>query len=534
MNNSKSFFYSSAIFVIFLLLITPLIILIFQSFTPIDTGTQKFLIDILHKYIFNSLVLLVFVVFFTLLIGVTSAWMVTIYDFPLKEIISYLLLLPLAVPAYIASFVYTDILEFAGPLQSSIRNHFDLYKGEYYFPQIRSLGGAIFIMTFVFYPYVYIVCKIAFEKSNCLLDVSKVMGKNYFNIFIKIAIPSIRPAIIAGSSLVAMETLADFGAVKYLDIQTFTTGIYRSWYLSNDFSTSSKLSLILLIFVLCVLMIEKFFRKNKTYTLINNTQKNIKAVKIEGNKKYLITILCITPFLVGFLIPVIRLLMFSLESNFDSRSFEYLNNSLKVSILASFVALFIAIIFSYYNRNYGKHIITKLSCIGYAVPGSVLAIGVLIMFTGADHIINGISQTLFDKTVGLIFSGSIFALIFAYVFRFLAVSFNNVDSSMIKIRKEIDLSAYLLGKNKNFILRNIHIPLIKSSSIIAFLLVFVESMKELPATLIIRPFNFETLATATYQLASDERLRDSANTSLIMIFISLCAILALSKQIKNK
>ena len=501
----------------------PLLVVASSLFTPLSDNFYHIYNTILPSYAKNSLLIMLGVGFCTFLIGSVCAWIVSIYSFPGRKFFSWALILPLALPAYVAAFVYAGVFEFSGTLQSSLRSFFSWQKGDYFFPEIRSLGGVVFVMSFVFYPYVYMLCQSSFNKNRQMFLVARNFGTSGGKAFFKLAISSARPAYVAGVSLALMEVISDFGAVDYFAVDTFTTGIYRSWFSMGDYDLAAKLSAFLLFFVFFLIISEKISRGKASYEAAG--QQMTDRIKLTKHRAFLAFIICTIPLFFGFVLPILQLLVWaysSYEKVVTPLFWQFFTNSVFVSLISALVAVFIAIIFGYILRlNSSKSVkyTAIFASMGYAVPGSVVAVGVIIILSLIDNYIDGFFNT------GLLLSGTMFALVFAYVFRFFTLALNNIEVSLGKVNKEMDWVAKALGASKMKILNRIHLPLITPGILAAFLLVFVESMKELPATLIIRPFNFETLATYTYQLASDERLIDSAPSALLIVVISFIPII---------
>ena len=444
-------------------------------------------------------------------------------------------MLPLAMPAYIIAYTYTGMLDFAGPLQTSIRNLTGWEYGDYWFFNIRSLPGAILMLTLVLYPYVYLLARTAFiDQAAKLLDAGRSLGYSHRQTIFSLAIPLARPAIIAGLTLALMETLADFGTVQYFGVNTFTTGIFRAFYSFGDTPAATQLATILLSFVVLLIVIEKYSRRKLRYHAVKG--KPSQKIQLKGVKAWLATLACFLPLAFGFIIPTIQLCYWALvKAQPDSGFLTLAWNSFSLAFLAALMAAFFALLFAYAKRlnTRGKVIptATSIASMGYALPGTIIAIGIIIPFSWLDHQIIDFAKSVFSIELGLIFSGTIFALLFAYTVRFLAVSFGAIDSGLQKIKPNLDNAARLLGNRPPQVLKLIHLPLLAGPLFTALLIVFVDVLKELPATLILRPFNFNTLAVRAYELASDERLIDAAPSSLLIVLVGLLPVILLNRSI---
>lgn len=494
---------------------------------------------VLGDYISGSLILMLGVALLTLIVGVGTAFLVTQYKFKGVGFFHWALLLPLAMPAYITAYSYTGLLDVAGPVQGFLRNHFDLSYGDYWFPQIRSMSGAIFVLSFVLYPYVYLLARASFlEQSQHLRDVGQLLGLSRRQAFFKITLPIARPAIMAGLALALMETLADFGAVSYFGVNTFTTGIFRTWYGLGSVSGAAQLALMLLGFVLLLLALEKSSNKRRAFH-----DKKISSPttpkQLSGSKQCIAIALVASPLLLGFIIPVGQLFVWAIADSaqfFSLRFWALIVNTISLAALTALLALALALLIAYSHRISQSRIsllAKRIAGLGYAVPGLVIAVGTLIPLAFLDNSIDAFLRTNLNISSGLLLSGTLVALIIAYLVRFLAVSLNSVDAGLNSIAPNMDQAARSLGLSPLAVLKQVHLPIMKSSALTALLIVFVDVMKELPATLVLRPFNFNTLAVRAYELASDERLSDAALPSLAIVLVGLLPVILLSKKIKQ-
>ena len=495
---------------------------------------------VLNDYVSGSLKLMLGVTVLTLFLGVGSAWLVTQYRFTGSRFFNWALLLPLAMPTYITAYSYTGLLDVAGPIQTNIRNNLGLSYGDYWFPEIRSISGAIFVMSFVLYPYIYLLARSAFlDQSQHLKDAAQLLGYSRRQVFFKISLPIARPAIIAGLSLALMETLADYGAVSYFGVSTFTTGIFRTWYGLDSIQGAAQLSLVLVMFIVVLITLEKYSRQRSSYHDKNLGQTSI-TKNLNGYKNGFAFVLAGLPLLLGFIIPSGQLLIWAINKHqqlFESSFWVLLSNTITLAGITAVVALMLALIAAYSHRIISNRFTLTTNTIiklGYAIPGTVIAVGTLIPLARLDNQIDAWFRTHFDISTGLLISGTICALVIAYLVRFLAVALNTVDSGLNNIPNNLDQVARSLGKSPLKVMRNIHIPLLRTSLLTALLLVFVDVMKELPATLIMRPFNFNTLAVRAYELASDERLADASLASIAIVITGLIPVIIITRQITTK
>ena len=428
-------------------------------------------------------------------------------------------------------------LDVAGPLQTWMRKTFGWMVGDYWFPEIRSLGGAIVMLTLVLYPYVYMLARVAFlEQSNRLIEASRIMGCNPWQSFWTVGLPLARPSIVAGVSLVLMETLNDFGTVQFFGVDTFSTGIYRVWAGFGDRLAASQLAGVLLLFIFGLLFLERRSRGQAKYYQSHGMGEQTYGYSLTGVRSIFAMIVCFIPIAVGFLLPSFLLVWMTIENatqTFDWDFLEYANHSLILASISAILAAIIAIALAYGERLQGNPLTrnaTRLSAMGYAIPGSVIAVGITLPFGWLDQGINSIVLALGGQRVGLVFSGTVIALVYAYLVRFLAVSFGTVEAGLGKIKPSLDEAARSLGRSPTQTLWQVHRPLMWSSILTAVMLVFVDVMKELPATLMIRPFNFDTLAVRVYRLASDERLVEASGSALAIVLVGLLPVTVLSWQ----
>ncbi|RBP49636.1 ABC transporter permease [Arenicella xantha] len=522
-----------------LLVVAPLLALLALSLQAEREIWTHLASTVLNDYVVSTLLLMAGVAVLTLFMGVGCAWLVTQYQFRGVRFFNWALLLPLAMPTYIIAYSYTGLLDIAGPLQSAIRSQFGLRFGEYWFPEIRSLGGAIFVMSFVLYPYVYLLARSAFlDQSQHLKDVGQLLGHSRRSAFFRINLPIARPAIIAGLSLALMETLADYGAVSYFGVQTFTTGIFRTWFGLGSVAGAAQLAMLLLSFVIVLVWVEQRSRRRAQYINKRN-QVRPAATPLSGMKNYIAVALAMTPLLIGFVIPVAQLLKWAIATHtqlWQPQFWRLVTNTLMLASVTALLAVALALLIAYSTRIANTHITRlarQLVGLGYAVPGTVIAVGTLIPLARLDNTIDAWFRANFDVSTGLLISGTLAALIIAYLVRFMAVALSSVDSGLQSIGPNMDQAARSLGYTPIQVLRRIHVPILSTSLLTALLVVFVDVMKELPATLVMRPFNFNTLAVRAYELASDERLADASLASLAIILAGLIPVILLTRAINR-
>ena len=470
-----------------------------------------------------------------LLLGVTTAWLVTMCRFPGSRTCEWALLLPMAMPAYLLAYTYTDLLDVTGLVQATLRSWFGVGPREFQLPPIRSLGGAIAMLTLAFYPYVYLLVRAAFlEQSVCVLEASRTLGRGPWRSFAGVALPLARPAIVGGLALALMETLADFATVEYFAVDTFTTGIYRSWFGMGSPTTAAQLSAILLLVVLLVKGGERLSRGGARFHHTSLRYRHLSPHRLGGARAAAALLACALPIALGFLLPAGVLVRMSARGGdqLAGALFPRLAlNSLLLAALAALLAVIVATVVAGSLRlapSWPTRLGAAVAGLGYAVPGSVIAVGVLVSVGGLDRAIDGWARAGWGVSTGLLLSGTIAAVIFAYLVRFLAVSLQAVEAGLARIKPSMEGAARTLGRGPFATLASVHAPLMRGSLLTAGVLVFVDVMKELPATLIVRPFNFDTLAIRVYRLATDERLAEASTSALAIVAVGLLPVILLS------
>ncbi|MFM9817855.1 UNVERIFIED_CONTAM: iron ABC transporter permease [Spiribacter pallidus] len=526
--------------VIALLVSLPVLTVLSQIFVPAPEIWSHLASTVLPRYLLNTAGLTLGVAVGVLVIGVGTAWLVVMCRFPGQRWFEWALLLPLAVPTYVIAYAYTDFFQFAGPLQSFLRETFGWGAGDYWFPPIRSLGGAIALLTLVLYPYVYLLTRAAFlEQSVCVLEVGRTLGRGPWRLFATVAVPLARPAIAGGAALALMETLNEFGAVQFFAVDTFTAGIYRTWFGLGERTAAAQLAGVLLLFVLLLLVIERASRGKAQFFHTSSRYRELPRYELSGARRWLATTACLSPVALGFLLPAGLLLEMSLTNGDQQLGWGFLGyifNSVSLATAAALGAVGLAVVLSYGVRLSGSgfsQAMVRVSAMGYAIPGAVVAVGILIPLGWLDQRLYGLLHGEWGWDVGLVLTGTGFALVYAYLVRFLAVSYNAVQASLTKVTPSMDAASRTLGRTAGGTLRRVHAPIIRGSLLGAGILVFVDVMKELPATIILRPFDFTTLAVRSYELASDERLSQSSTASLAIVLVGIIPVILLSRAMRR-
>ena len=488
---------------------------------------------VLAGYVLNTAALTLAVGLLSAAMGIACAWTIATRDFPGKRLLSWALVLPLATPAYVVAYVYTDLLEFAGPVQTALRAVTGWGVGDYAFPPIRSLGGAALVLSLVLYPYVYLLARTAFEtQAASLVDAARVLGAGSTRAFYTVALPASRPVIAGGVALAMMETVADYGVVDYFGISTFTTGIFRTWFALGDRSAAVQLAGWLFLAVALLIVVEQLGRRGGYGNPVVRTTA-INPVRLRGARALLASVGCAVPLVLGLIVPMAVLAHYALMTGdplLGRRFGDFVTASFGVAGTAAVLATVLALCLAYSARldpRPANRLALRAATLGYALPGAVLAVGVLAPLTVIDKSLARFLNAQFDLGVGLLLTGTTAALVFAYLARFLTVAYNACQGGLDKVHGRLDDAARTLGASPGRVLREVHFPLMRGAAASAVLLVFIDVTKELPATLILRPFNFETLATRVYRLASDERLAEASTAALAIIGLGLLPALLL-------
>ena len=517
-----------------LIFILPLIFVLGSLFGEFNDNWSHLIEYVLPKYVSNSLILIFGVAILSLILGVGTAWFLTNFDFLGKSWLEWAIILPLAIPPYILAYTFTGLFDSYGSANEMIRYLFNLESDFIFFPNVRNIYGAIVVFSFTLYPYVYLTTRMAFlNQSRSLMEAGKLLGNSNRLLFFRLAVPLVRPAIIAGLALVIMETLSDFGAVDHFAVQTFTTGIFRTWYGMYDLSTAMQLSSFLFLFVAIFIFLERFERRRMSYSYANSTFKKTDSSTLEGFKNFFAFLFCFLPLFIGFILPIIELLnwavFFPSENFLSNNLIATLLNTIFLGVTAGIICSIFALVINFLKRFHKGWLLgfsSQLLTLGYALPGIILAIGIINFFSFLDK---NFLNLFFEVTL----LGSLIGLMLAYVIKAYALANNTIESGFQRINFSIDDVSLSLKKSKFDIFFKIHMPLMKTSILTSLLLVTSEVIKELPATLILRPFNFDTLAVTTYIYASEERMYEAASPAIMIVLIGLIPIIFLSKIIRD-
>ncbi|MBY7782309.1 iron ABC transporter permease [Vibrio fluvialis] len=522
------------------LLVLPILAIFFTAIGQTDDVFAHLMSTVMPTYAFNTVVLTLSVMALALLFGIPSAWLMAMCCLPGEKVLQWALVLPLAIPGYIVGYIFTGWFDYAGPIQVWLRAQTGWMAGEYYFPDIRSLAGASIVLALVLYPYVYLMCRAAFMEQNVsLLQSARLLKCSPWESFRRISLPLVRPSIAVALSLVAMETVGDFGTVSYFAVNTLTTAVYDTWMNYSNLTAAAKISAVMLVIVLLLLSAERYSRRRqKLYQSQFNSHEDFRYA-LRGWKKWLALLWCWGLVCVAFIFPLLQLLSYAytyFEQSWTAEFREYALNSLQVSLSAAVIGVAVALVVNFYNRLKSNRVsvaLMRLSSMGYAVPGTVLAIGVMVPVLTLDHAVNDVAKAMQWGRPGLIFSGTMFAIIFALIVRFSAVAIGSIESSLNKISPSLDMAARTMGCQANAMLWRVHLPLVRRGALIAGLLVFIESMKELNAALLLRPFNFETLATYVYNYASDEHLELAALPAVLLVLVGLIPLVVVNRSLEQ-
>jgi iron(III) transport system permease protein len=524
-----------------LALLLPIVIVV-SSVIQTDQGALAHIISTtLADLVTNSLGLVLLVGAGVAVIGTTTAWLTARYDWRGRTSLEWMLVLPLAMPSYVMAYAYTDLLQYAGPMQSWLREVFGwTAKSDYWFFEVRSLGGAAAMLAFALYPYVYLLARVAFlERSNSLIDVARTFGYSKWHSLIRVSLPLARPAIVGGMALAMMETLADYGTVAYFGVNTFTTGIFNAWFSQGDRVAAAKLATMLLGVIATLLVIERAARQRVRFA--DTKAAPATRTRLTGAQALAAWGSCALPVVAGFGLPVVLLVRLAIDDGdtipLASRAWGLLPlvwNSLSLGLLTAAIAVALGLSLAYADRR-AASAMTKFANravgLGYAIPGTVIAVGVLTPVTLLDQQLADFASLLMGREVGLILTGGVAVLIYAYLIRFLAISLQTCEAGFANITPSMDQAARSLGATNGEVIRYVHLPMMRTSLITAGLLVFVDVMKELPATLVMRPFNFDTLAVQTYTLAKDERLAEASWAALAIVVVGLIPVVLASRAI---
>lgn len=539
---SKFTYYKLLPWAVTCLLILPIIALIINAFSIDNSGSFAHLLDtVLLTYSRNTLLLIFGVISLSFILALPLAWFIACCKFPSRSVLQWALMLPLAIPPYIVAIVYTDLLDFSGPVQQFLRSLMGWQQNsDYYFPDIRSLGGAIVILSLALYPYLYLLLRGAFlGQSGGLFQAARSLGLSPLRAFFRVSLPLSRSAIAVGLSLIAMETLGDFATVNYFAVSTLTTAVYDTWLELGSLTTAAKISSLMLLALVILITLENYSRrKQKSYQRSGATHTQLRFA-LQGWQKYCVLFFCWSLLICAFILPLCVLFYYAwhyFSESLTATLWQYTVNSLWLACIVAILALLVALIVNFYQRLspgiFAKACI-RLSSLGYAVPGTVVAIAVLIPFSSLDLWLNSLLVEFTFTRVGLLFSGTLFILVMGYLVRFSAIAVGSIDSSLAQVSPSLDMASRSLGQNAAQTIRRINLPLIKKGMLTAFILVFIEAMKELPTALLLRPFNFETLATYVYQFVSDEMIEYAALPALLIVLMGLLPFIIVNRLLEK-
>ncbi|MEM7059542.1 MAG: iron ABC transporter permease [Pseudomonadota bacterium] len=518
------------------LLLLPIAAIAWLALFPTENIWPHLLEHALPVYLGNTMLLMALVGVGAAIVGTGTAWLVAMTEFPGRKWLEWALLAPLAVPAYIGAYALVDFLEYAGPVQTGLRALFNWQNSrDYWFPEIRSLGSAAFVLTLALYPYVYLMTRTAFrEQSVCALEVGRALGCGPWGVFWRVGLPLARPGVVVGVAVVLMETMADFGAVDFFAVPTLSRGVFSVWLDQHNSGGAAQIALVMLAFVMILLVLEKIGRRGRRFHSMSRRYRPIQRQRTGGITPWLLTVVCALPVLLGFVAPV-GIMGWHAFDHFDiwstSAFIGAVVNTVVLAGSAAMAACTLGLFLVYGARSSEISLprwVAQATALGYAAPGAVIAVGVIIPVAAFDHWLADTIEAFTGVDIGLLLTGSAAAIVFAYVVRFAVIAHGAIDGAMGRITPSMELAARTLGSTRGRVLARIHVPMIRGSVLTAALLIFVDSVKELPATLILRPFNFETLATTVYNSASLENLAEAGPHALAIIIVGLFPVAILA------
>ncbi|WP_017379893.1 ABC transporter permease [Paenisporosarcina sp. TG-14] len=525
--------------IIMILLFLPNLTIVKGIFTPSNENWAHMKEFVMGSFIKTSFILISATAILTIIIGLSLAWIIVQYDFPLRRFLKWTLILPLSIPPFIGAYTYHGIVNYTGVVQTTLRDQFGMNLNQSYF-DIMNLPGAIFIYTMFLYPYVYTITRIFLsQQSASLIESARMLGKGSWRTFFQVVVPISRVSVIGGASLVVLEVLNDYGVVKYFGIQTFTTAIFQSWFGLGDIETSIKLAASLMGFVIIILMIEKLLRGRRQYSYSTTKVRPLQLIQLKGLKALLATSYGLIILSLGFFIPIAQLIDWTILTFGTipiSEFMSYVKNSVLVAgITATVIIIFALIVGNFSRLVHGKvaNLLPKLSILGYSIPGAVIAVAVVTAFIGLDRFLAPLYQLMGISTT-LVLSVSLIMLISAYIIRFFAIGYNSIESGYDKIGTDFRDASRLLGVGLTKTFFKVDLPMLKGAIISGFLLIFIDILKEIPLTLILRPFNFDTLSTKAFQYASDEKIMEASQASLLIVGISALAIYIFYKFLEKE
>ncbi len=526
---------------IIILVLLPLISIVIMSFTPSENIWPHLISTILPRSIRDTFLLMSGVGILSLIIGTGTAWLVTMYQFRGRTFFEWALLLPLAMPTYMMAYCAVDLLEYSGPIQTGIRSLFGFQDArDYWFPNIASMPGAILVLSLVLYPYVYLAARASFiQQSVCVLEVARTLGRTPMGAFWSVGLPLARPALIAGLVLALMECLNDYGAVAYFGIETLTASVYSTWQERSNLGGAAQIATLMLLVIIVLLYVERRARSQQKYFQTTGYNRDLPVIHLTGWQETFAFISCALPFILGFALPFYILLSASfrfIDFVWTTEFWRAAGYSVLLASLTAVIAVSVALIIAYGKRVTAHPILKPIGALagtGYAIPGAILAIGILIPLAAFDNIVDDFMRSYFGFSTGLLLSGSLFALLFAYLVRFLAISLGTIEAGFHKISPNLDGAARTLGQNSLGGFRLVLLPIMRPSVAAAALLVFVDTMKELPATLLLRPFNFDSLATLVFEFASREEFEEAGLAGLTIVAFGLIPLLLLNRTVST-
>lgn len=521
----------------------PLIAIFCIAATGGTDGWRHLLVNVLPRAGEQTVMLLGLTGLMTACFGILTAWLVSNFQFPLRRLLAFALVLPLAIPSYLAAYAFGEFLDFTGPVQTAVRTLFGYHTvHDYWFPDVRSLGGAVLVLSSVLYPYVYLSVRAAFGlQGRFATEAARTLGAGPLRIFLSVQLPMARPAIIIGLALVMMETLNDIGAVEYLGVRTLTFAIYETWLNRGNLAGATQIASVLVIIVAALIIIERKARSRQRFTAAKSTAmtQRFELKQLPAGRGWTATAFCLLPILSGFAIPVLVLGGYAfkrISALSDTKLLKALAHSLEVSVSAALITLVCGFIFAYVQRanaSSASRSISRIGSLGYGIPGTVLAIGVLLPLSAFDNALDGFLRLHLNYSTGLLLSGTAFAIVYAHSVRFMTLSEGTIDAGFQKLSPHLDMAARTLGRSRFQTLVNVLLPNIRPAAVTAALLVFIESLKELPATIMLRPFNFNTLATLVYEDASRSKVQDASIPALIIILAGLFPVLLVSRSLDH-
>ncbi|WGV17988.1 ABC transporter permease [Fuscovulum ytuae] len=519
------------------IVLAPMLSVLWIALHPTENIWPHLLSTVLPRYFGTTLYLMLGVGIVTAVVGTGAAWLVVMYRFPGSRWLDHALLFPLAIPAYVGAYALVDFLQYAGPVQGAMRAAMGWETArDYWFPEVRSAEMAILVLSFALYPYVYLLARAAFrEMSGCGYEVARALGAGPWGLFFRVGLPLARPAIATGVALALMETVADYGTVNYFGIQTLTTGVFSTWLNGNNAGGAAQIAGVILMLIFLLVALERTGRRNARFYRMGRAQRPVERAILSGTRGWMAFALCLLPFALGFLLPVAVMLDHSLDNPdvwVAPGLFKALGNTLLVGGLAAVLTVGAALFLVYAVRMAGRgvaRVVLPLTTLGYAAPGAVLAVGLLVPLAALDNRVADGVLALTGWDPGLIMTGTAGAIILAYGVRFFGIAQGAVDAAFGRVSPNLPMAARSLGRSAGGTLGAVYLPLMRGSVATALLVVFVDCVKELPATLLLRPFNFNTLATRVYELASLERLGEAAPAALVVMAVGLAAVAALAR-----